>query len=182
MIYPLKDYPSVATDVLAFQKEFTIGLFNTVYYPCSAHDASLFFTLKESRVIHVDTDKNVIETLHSIGAEAYEHSVLDFELFTETGKKADFLHILNPQVVIDEHFIENCLNIGGYCMCNNYHKTAEQVGTVSTMKSLGVMKDGVLLQETMPEIFKKIAKYRIDTPVSMFTPYMDHRFLFQKTS
>ncbi len=180
MIYSLSDYPKEAPDVASFQKLFNAYNLNIVYYPCSGHHASIFLSLKTSRVIHVDMDKNAVKTLRSIGAEAYEGSALDFSLTENVGKKADLLYLLNPQIIIPESFIDNCLNIGGYCICNNYHGTAEQVGLLSGMKSLGVMYENMLIEESFSEVLTKIRKFREENTFAMFTPFMDHRFIFQK--
>jgi uncharacterized protein YlzI (FlbEa/FlbD family) len=180
MIYSLNDYPKEALDVLSFQKLFNAYNLDIVYYPCSCHHAALFLSLKNSRVIHVDMDKNAVETLKSIKAEAYAGSVLDFN-FTETiGKKANLLYILNPQIIVDATFINNCLDVSGYCVCNNYHDTAEQVESLDEMKALGVMYQNILVKESVSEILTKVKEFKNKNPSAMFTPFMDHRFIFQK--
>lgn len=182
MIYSLNDYPKEASDVFSFQKLFNVYNLEVVYYPCSCHHAALFLSLKNSRIIHVDMDKNAIETLKSIGAEAYEGSVLDFNFNKTIGKKADLLYVLNPQVVIDKTFIDDCLNVNGYCICNNYHGTAEQIGSLDEMKPLGVMYQDNLVEEPISQILTKIKEFKKENTEAFFTPFMDHRFIFQKVN
>jgi hypothetical protein len=180
MLYSLNDYPKEAPDVLAFQKLFNVYNIDVVYYPCSCHHAAIFLSLKNSRVIHVDMDKNAVETLQSIGAEAYEGSVLDFNFNEIIGKKADLLYILNPQIIVDAVFVNSCLNVGGYCICNNYHNTAEQIESLDEMKPLGVMHQNMLVEESVSEILTNVRKFKKDNTEAFFTPFMDHRFIFQK--
>ncbi len=180
MIYSLNDYPKEATDVLAFQKLFNVYNLDIIYYPCSGHHAAIFLSLKNSRVIHVDMNESVVETLESIGAEAYEGSALDFNFLENIGKKADLLYILNPQITVNEVFVNNCLSIGGYCICNNYHDTAEQIESLDGMKPLGVMDNNVLIKESVSEILTKVKKFKKENESAIFTPFMDDRFIFQK--
>lgn len=179
-LYSFDDYYKEAKDLRAFQRQFNFPYLGTIFYPCSGHDPAPFLTFGSSRVVHIDKNELAIKTLKSIKAEAYHASVDAFDFVGTIGNKANILYVLNPQVKLTEDWIDDCLEVEGYVICNNYHGTAVQLSEFKSLKIVGIMQGDTLIRKVETDVIKEIIRYKRDNSDALYTPYVDNRFIFRK--
>lgn len=117
--------------LLLFKEQFNPKL-DVIYYPCSNSDITPTKAFPESRIIYVDLEDSVIETLKKNGQEAHEVSALEFNPVS-----VDVLIMLNPQIKPDipASFVAS----GGYVLVNNYHNTANLMQQLDSFNVVGVI-------------------------------------------
>lgn len=89
---------------------------DVIYYPCSNLDLSVQEVFPDSKVMYVDINYEVFESLKDKGLEAYHASALEFD-----PGDVDILFLSNPQIDPDmpvSHVVK-----GGYVVCGNYQGT-----------------------------------------------------------
>lgn len=162
--------------------------FPLVYYPCSAHDPLAHRAFPDSRVIAVDMFAESIAELQEGGYEAYHCNVETFDIKQVAQRKADIILFLNPQFLPSEDFFERQLQVGGYCLCNNWSKTAGILRKNQSFQSLGVIRSKndmagipddesteVFLSDCEAAVWETIVK-----STGPFLPFGDYLFVFKK--
>ena len=91
-----------------------------IYYPCPGEDISPSVAFPNSKIIYVDTLKNITERMKEKGLNAYNDSALKFN-----PGNVDILIMINPMISPD--IPSSHLANEGYILCNNYHGTASNL-------------------------------------------------------
>jgi len=108
---------------------------DVIYYPCSNLDLSVKEVFPDSKVIYVDIDYEVFESLKDKGLEAYHASALEFN-----PGDVDILLLSNPQ--IDPYIPASHVVEGGYVVCGNYQGTLSlKLGRDEHFKLVGVIEE-----------------------------------------
>ena len=142
------DYkPSVSDHLVnvfaVFEENFNPKI-DVLYYPCCANDVSISTAFPGKRVIYVDINEKEIESLKEYGCEAYCESALEFK----PDQPVDLLFLLNPQINPKKPI--QVVTSGGYVLCNNYHRTADEMLTFKDFYLRGIISqqsNNILLME-----------------------------------
>jgi hypothetical protein len=145
-----------------------------VCYPCSGLDITPSMVFVNSEVTYVDYREEAVRSLVDGGFDAHKSMAEDFHL-----EGVELLLLINPQASPDE-IASNCLETGGYVVCNNWHLTASWFKNhpdqyaylmaidwldgctriVTDQDSLGrcwsTLADEKELEETYPEFYKDL--------------------------
>lgn len=149
----LEIYENTVRDLTAFKEHFNPKS-DIIYYPSCGLDVSISKAFPNSKIIYLDGNKLLIDTLKKEGYEAYEGLSQEFNL----EEKADILVLINP-MHNDPKTLDN-LKEGGFVVCNDYHGTASSLKNIENFKLLGITKSGKIETNNLNEsaylyIFRK---------------------------
>jgi hypothetical protein len=107
-----------------------------IYYPSSGIDASIAKAFPESRIVFLDIEESVVESLKKAGYEAVQASSQEFV----PDKPVDVLLLLNPATNPEKPVAT--VAEGGYVLCNDYHGTASQLRDDQALKLVAMIREG----------------------------------------
>lgn len=123
-----------------------------ILYPCCETDVTPSAVFPQARVQYVDMNRQAMEALIARGFDAHYGRVLtgreegqsssdssEAPLF-EPKKQVDLLILLNPQ--ISPFAIVQYVRQRGYVLCNNYHRTADEMYTCQAFTPVAVLNTG----------------------------------------
>lgn len=176
--------------MLACFREHFPDKYPLVYYPCSAHDPLAHRSFPDSRVIAVDMFAESVDALTRCGYEAYCADVQVFDIKQVAQKKADIILMLNPQMLPPEEFFASQLEVGGYCLCNNWSNTAgilrkyhsfECCGVIRSKNEMMGIPDDELLEVFLSDCEDTVWEI-IENSTGPFLPFGNYLFIFKKIS
>ena len=130
---PTIEYPEVLVQKVfpEFKKKFALPNPPQIFYPCCGFDASPSVFFKDC--IYIDKDQRPINALRKEGLSAYQANALAYD----PQRRIDLLILFNPQLGRDET-LDLVKRIGPqFILCNNYHKTADNLRGDANFKLLG---------------------------------------------
>ena len=114
----------------------------TVYYPCSGADITPVLVFPDSRVVFADQNSDVVQLLQASGYEARLGKVGGILM-----ESVDLLFLLNPQV--SAIHLLSTVKTGGFILCNNYHRTADELKKSSLCQFIQEMGELSLFRKTV---------------------------------